>query len=91
MFPLPPALLRPRLCTVVLSTPLLAMVQQQAPGVQAGITVGATAGAYAHYGDKPLVVPALAWQGKRLFAGAPGGAPPVWSPANGSAMRSRTA
>ena len=69
MLPLPSALLRPLLCTVVLSTPLLAKAQeQQAPGVQAGITVGATTGAYAHYDDKPLVVPALAWQGKRFFA-----------------------
>lgn len=65
---LPPALLRPLLCTVVLSTPLLAKAQDQAAGVQAGITVGATTGAYAHYDDKPLVVPALAWQGKRFFA-----------------------
>ena len=65
-----PALLRPLLCTVALSTPLLATAQDQeaAPGVQAGITVGATTGAYAHYDDKPLVVPALAWQGKRFFA-----------------------
>lgn len=65
---LPPTLLRPLLCTVVLSTPLLATAQEQGPGVQAGITVGATTGAYAHYDDKPLVVPALAWQGKRFFA-----------------------
>lgn len=65
-----PALLRPLLCTVALSTPLLATAQDQeaAPGVQAGITIGATTGAYAHYDDKPLVVPALAWQGKRFFA-----------------------
>ncbi len=68
MLPLPPALLRPLLCTVVLSTPLLASAQEQAPGVQAGITFGATTGAYAHYDDKPLVVPALAWQGKRFYA-----------------------
>lgn len=65
-----PVLLRPLLCTVALSTPLLATAQDQeaAPGVQAGITIGATTGAYAHYDDKPLVVPALAWQGKRFFA-----------------------
>ncbi len=65
-----PALLRPLLCTVALSTPLLATAQDQeaAPGVRAGITIGATTGAYAHYDDKPLVVPALAWQGKRFFA-----------------------
>jgi len=68
MLPLPPALLRPLLRTVVLSTPLLASAQEQAPGVQAGITFGATTGAYAHYDDKPLVVPALAWQGKRFHA-----------------------
>lgn len=68
MTSLPPALLRPLLCTVALSTPLLANAQEQAPGVQAGITFGATTGAYAHYDDKPLVLPALSWQGKRFFA-----------------------
>ena len=65
---LPPALLRPLLCTVVLSTPLLAKAQEPATGLQAGITFGATTGAYRHYDDKPLVVPAVAWQGKRFFA-----------------------
>lgn len=64
----PPALLRPMMFSAVLSMPLLAQAAEQTPGVKAGITVGATSGAYAHYDVKPLVVPALSWQGERFFA-----------------------
>ena len=64
----PSAILRPMLFSAVLSMPLLAQAAEQTPGVKAGITVGATSGAYAHYDVKPLVVPALSWQGERFFA-----------------------
>ncbi|QDL27555.1 MipA/OmpV family protein [Stenotrophomonas maltophilia] len=65
---LSPTLLRPLLLTTTLGVPLLAHAAEQNPGVQAGISAGATSGAYAHYDVKPLVVPAIAWQGKRFFA-----------------------
>ncbi|HIE1098077.1 MULTISPECIES: MipA/OmpV family protein [Stenotrophomonas] len=65
---LSPALLRPLLFSAALGAPLLGHAADQTPGVQAGITVGATSGAYAHYDAKPLVVPAIAWQGQRFFA-----------------------
>ena len=65
---LSPTLLRPLLFTAALGLPLLAHAAEQNPGVQAGISAGATSGAYAHYDVKPLVVPAIAWQGERFFA-----------------------
>ena len=65
---LSPHLLRPLLLTTALGVPLLAHAAGQNPGVQAGISAGATSGAYAHYDVKPLVVPAIAWQGERFFA-----------------------
>lgn len=65
---LSPTLLRPLLLTTALGVPLLAHAAEQNPGVQAGISAGATSGAYAHYDVKPLVVPAIAWQGERFFA-----------------------
>jgi outer membrane protein len=55
----------------VLRCPRPAVVRagrRQNPGVQAGISAGATSGAYAHYDVKPLVVPSIAWQGERFFA-----------------------
>ncbi len=65
---LSPPLLRPLLFTAVFGVPLIAHAAEQNPGVQAGISAGATSGAYAHYDVKPLLVPAVAWQGKRFFA-----------------------
>ncbi|HDS1136570.1 TPA: MipA/OmpV family protein [Stenotrophomonas maltophilia] len=65
---LSPTLLRPLLFTTALGVPLLTHAAEQNPGVQAGISAGATSGAYAHYDVKPLVVPAVAWQGERFFA-----------------------
>ncbi|ARZ73997.1 MltA-interacting MipA family protein [Stenotrophomonas sp. WZN-1] len=65
---LSPTLLRPLLFTATLGVPLLAHAAENNPGVQAGISAGATSGAYAHYDVKPLVVPAIAWQGDRFFA-----------------------
>ena len=65
---LSPTLLRPLLFSAALGLPLIAHAADRNPGVQAGISAGATSGAYAHYDVKPLVVPSIAWQGERFFA-----------------------
>lgn len=65
---LSPTLLRPLLFSAAIGLPLITHAADRSPGVQAGITAGATSGAYAHYDVKPLVVPAISWQGQRFFA-----------------------
>ncbi|UUS13150.1 hypothetical protein NMB32_13235 [Stenotrophomonas sp. CD2] len=65
---LSPTLLRPLLFTAAIGLPLITHAADRNPGVQAGISAGATSGAYAHYDVKPLVVPSIAWQGERFFA-----------------------
>ena len=64
---LSPTLLRPLLFTAAIGLPLITYAADRNPGVQAGISAGATSGAYAHYDVKPLVVPSIAWQGERFF------------------------
>jgi len=56
------------LFSAAIGLPLIAQAAERSPGVQAGISAGATSGAYAHYDVKPLVVPAISWQGQRFFA-----------------------
>jgi len=65
---LSPTLLRPLLFSAAIGLPLITHAADRNPGVQAGISAGATSGAYAHYDVKPLVVPSIAWQGERFFA-----------------------
>src|SRR2546427_80181 len=65
---LSPTLLRPLLFSAAFGLPVFAQAADRNPGVQAGMSAGATSGAYAHYDVKPLVVPSIAWQGQRFFA-----------------------
>lgn len=65
---LSPVLLRPFVFSAAIGMPLFGHAAGKDPGVQGGISVGATSGAYTHYGAKPLVVPAIAWRGQRFFA-----------------------
>ncbi|KAF1016356.1 MAG: MltA-interacting protein [Stenotrophomonas maltophilia] len=61
-----PSLPRMPLRTLLCAT-LLAHADDTCSGLQLGLSAGMTSGAYRHYDDKLLVVPAISFEGKRFF------------------------